>query len=471
MSRERLVPRMRIEGELDPYGVGEANSGYGEPDVPYSGSFDVIPPVDESQLESKEYSPRRPSIFDFSRNSIHNPFARSMSRGSPAGASPVPQRSPPIRRSIFGSPQFENIENKYDDNLRQPSPSRSPNFDSELSRLYPSELPPIPEFNEREEKPVSLFRSMNLGPSLFEKLGLPASPPAPTPSRLNKSDIYMNIVNGNLLQLMSILEDSKEQVDDKFLEIAIMNGQLNIVRYLMEERNLSESIGVYNAMRHAAHRGHYNVVRYLIENTNVPIQYIVQMFWDAVQSGRMNIVEYLSLFNGIQNPDILNIALKLASLNGHSEIVKFLLLKGADALNDALHAIINSGRFDPNIHSSVALELLQKGADINAAFERVLYLDDVNLFRFLLDKFSYAISKRNKEKAIKEARENIRQFLVNSGFIKKEEYGTCAICYDEMDSSQAVQRLGCGHIFHQNCISNWMIKSNTCPLCRTPIRY
>jgi hypothetical protein len=43
----------------------------------------------------------------------------------------------------------------------------------------------------------------------------------------------------------------------------------------------------------------------------------------------------------------------------------------------------------------------------------------------------------------------------------------CSICLTELD--RFTQRLDCGHEFHNDCINLWLIKNNTCPMCRENI--
>ena len=48
----------------------------------------------------------------------------------------------------------------------------------------------------------------------------------------------------------------------------------------------------------------------------------------------------------------------------------------------------------------------------------------------------------------------------------------CPICYDEIENKNKISQLKCGHIFHQECISEWTKKckeGNNCPVCRTVI--
>lgn len=56
-----------------------------------------------------------------------------------------------------------------------------------------------------------------------------------------------------------------------------------------------------------------------------------------------------------------------------------------------------------------------------------------------------------------------------SSFLKKlwsDHHGSCSICTDEYDVNVMVNILPCGHIFHGTCIVAWLIRRNTCPLCR-----
>lgn len=41
----------------------------------------------------------------------------------------------------------------------------------------------------------------------------------------------------------------------------------------------------------------------------------------------------------------------------------------------------------------------------------------------------------------------------------------CSICY----SHSPLHILPCGHIYHENCINEWIRIKNSCPLCRQKI--
>jgi hypothetical protein len=63
---------------------------------------------------------------------------------------------------------------------------------------------------------------------------------------------------------------------------------------------------------------------------------------------------------------------------------------------------------------------------------------------------------------------NINQHLFNIYRLydetNRETSVECAICLDEM---QLVTSLSCRHMFHTDCILEWLRQKNTCPVCRT----
>lgn len=47
-----------------------------------------------------------------------------------------------------------------------------------------------------------------------------------------------------------------------------------------------------------------------------------------------------------------------------------------------------------------------------------------------------------------------------------EQWLCCAICTEVTDCVESCSRLCCGHIYHSQCISQWVQRSNSCPICR-----
>jgi hypothetical protein len=47
--------------------------------------------------------------------------------------------------------------------------------------------------------------------------------------------------------------------------------------------------------------------------------------------------------------------------------------------------------------------------------------------------------------------------------VKVEEVAQCVICFEDFNVGV---RLPCSHMFHANCIHDWLVVGNSCPLCR-----
>lgn len=43
----------------------------------------------------------------------------------------------------------------------------------------------------------------------------------------------------------------------------------------------------------------------------------------------------------------------------------------------------------------------------------------------------------------------------------------CAICKDDLPLAAAARRLPCGHLYHSDCIVQWLEMRNSCPVCRS----
>ncbi|XWS50769.1 hypothetical protein CRYUN_Cryun12cG0116200 [Craigia yunnanensis] len=43
----------------------------------------------------------------------------------------------------------------------------------------------------------------------------------------------------------------------------------------------------------------------------------------------------------------------------------------------------------------------------------------------------------------------------------------CSICQEEYEGDEEMGKLYCGHSFHIQCIKQWLVQKNTCPICKT----
>ncbi|EDW99307.1 RING finger protein 11 isoform X1 [Drosophila yakuba] len=78
------------------------------------------------------------------------------------------------------------------------------------------------------------------------------------------------------------------------------------------------------------------------------------------------------------------------------------------------------------------------------------------------------LSDENQVKIAK--RIGLMQYLpigTYDGCSKKER--ECVICMAEFCINDAVRYLPCMHIYHVNCIDDWLLRSLTCPSCLEPV--
>jgi hypothetical protein len=45
----------------------------------------------------------------------------------------------------------------------------------------------------------------------------------------------------------------------------------------------------------------------------------------------------------------------------------------------------------------------------------------------------------------------------------------CSICYYNLKEGEQVNKLPCAHLFHVDCIKEWLLKEKRCPLCKQEI--
>jgi len=74
---------------------------------------------------------------------------------------------------------------------------------------------------------------------------------------------------------------------------------------------------------------------------------------------------------------------------------------------------------------------------------------------------------------------------VKKGFSEKEKYNlpvvvyskkwfknqdNCIICLNDFQEKEKVMKLGCDHIFHVDCMKDWLENNKKCPLCKKDIK-
>ncbi|KAL3535158.1 hypothetical protein ACH5RR_003619 [Cinchona calisaya] len=49
----------------------------------------------------------------------------------------------------------------------------------------------------------------------------------------------------------------------------------------------------------------------------------------------------------------------------------------------------------------------------------------------------------------------------------ESEVKACSICWDSLSKGVEVVETACSHVFHRRCICEWLLRANSCPLCRS----
>ncbi|KAG5177158.1 hypothetical protein JKP88DRAFT_265120 [Tribonema minus] len=68
--------------------------------------------------------------------------------------------------------------------------------------------------------------------------------------------------------------------------------------------------------------------------------------------------------------------------------------------------------------------------------------------------------------ASKKALRQIPEVLVTLDDLVEEANRCCSICLDDHMLAEVVCRLPCAHIFHKECVLDWLLRNCTCPACR-----
>ncbi|XP_061357257.1 uncharacterized protein LOC133301624 [Gastrolobium bilobum] len=123
---------------------------------------------------------------------------------------------------------------------------------------------------------------------------------------------------------------------------------------------------------------------------------------------------------------------------------------------------------------------VQQLLDLNLAFA-ITWDSGYRVFplevSFIVDYEEYVVINTIMEESAEDFRmipasNNVIHSLKKFKVTKQDEY--CTICMEEFDVSddnegKEVSAMPCDHVFHQQCIVQWLQTSHMCPLCRYPM--
>lgn len=66
-------------------------------------------------------------------------------------------------------------------------------------------------------------------------------------------------------------------------------------------------------------------------------------------------------------------------------------------------------------------------------------------------------------KSIQNKRYRVEDYGQNQYFVKLFR---CTICLVELRNGDTIKQLFCDHVFHSECIEEWLRRKSACPVCR-----
>ncbi|WCR57689.1 ankyrin repeat domain-containing protein [Wolbachia endosymbiont of Ctenocephalides felis wCfeJ] len=181
--------------------------------------------------------------------------------------------------------------------------------------------------------------------------------------------LHIAALNGHLDIIKCLVEQKNvdvNQVDNDgltVLHVAAENGRLGIVKHLVEQKNVDvnqvDNDGL-TALHWAASNGYLDTVEYLVEQKNVDVNQIdnygdTALHW-AAQYGHLGTVKYLIEQKNVDVNQVDNdsyTALHWAALNGYLDTVKYLVEQRNVDINQvdndgetALHVAASNGHLD-----------------------------------------------------------------------------------------------------------------------------
>ncbi|CAL0305389.1 unnamed protein product [Lupinus luteus] len=112
-----------------------------------------------------------------------------------------------------------------------------------------------------------------------------------------------------------------------------------------------------------------------------------------------------------------------------------------------------------------ARELCENGGESSGCRMFNLVLDIV-VDKLYDDVVNMTIEESAREVKIVPASKTAIESLKKVNLEKVMNPKSCSICLEELSGKDEVLVMPCNHMYHQECITNWLQRCDTCPLCR-----
>ncbi|XP_012854494.1 PREDICTED: E3 ubiquitin-protein ligase MBR1-like [Erythranthe guttata] len=76
------------------------------------------------------------------------------------------------------------------------------------------------------------------------------------------------------------------------------------------------------------------------------------------------------------------------------------------------------------------------------------------------------VAQLSEETIVKNLRTRASSMEINDVDYEQE---VCVVCLDDLfgENEKVIATLGCGHVYHVECIKNWLLRKNECPMCKS----
>ncbi|KAL8218632.1 hypothetical protein R6Q57_022005 [Mikania cordata] len=85
----------------------------------------------------------------------------------------------------------------------------------------------------------------------------------------------------------------------------------------------------------------------------------------------------------------------------------------------------------------------------------------------LSDRIGYVDGGLQEDEILECLKRPKKSFIKSVDFNSKVKDSKCSICQEECKGDEDLGRLECGHYHHLDCIKQWLLRKNECPICKT----
>ncbi|KAI3730605.1 hypothetical protein L1987_61777 [Smallanthus sonchifolius] len=85
----------------------------------------------------------------------------------------------------------------------------------------------------------------------------------------------------------------------------------------------------------------------------------------------------------------------------------------------------------------------------------------------LSDRIGYVDGGLQEEEILECLKRPKKSFIKSVDFNSRVKDSKCSICQEECKGDEDLGKLECGHYHHLDCIKQWLLRKNECPICKT----